>query len=713
MKVLLAIILTSLVNIIPQPQEVKQGDGRFMLEGAKPCKVVFKLDEKSGIPAEGYTLTVTKKGVKAVASTPAGLFYARQSLEQMKAPDGSVPCVEIYDWPRFSWRGFHLDVSRHFMSVEEIKQELDILASYKINTFHWHLTDDQGWRIEIKKYPLLTQVGAWRREFDGNIHGGYYTQEQIREMVAYAAERYITIVPEIEMPGHAISAIRAYPWLSCTGETVGDFYTWGTPDISLCAGNDRVFEFLEDVIAEVAELFPGKYIHVGGDECRKNRWEKCPKCQARIKAEGIVGDGEFTAEQKLQSYFIRRMEGVLQKYGRKLVGWDEILEGGLSPDATVMSWQGEEGGKKAARAHHDVVMTPSHEGMYLDSYQGDPKAEPLAFGRNIPLSKIYGYNPVPQELVDAGADDYVIGVQGNLWSEYLYTRAQRQYMLFPRSFALAEIAWTLPEHKDFADFCERVDIACQRLDALGVNYHIPLPEQPGGSCSNIAFTDKAVLEFTTTRPMDMVYSLSDGDPTPESPRYTGPLEFTADANLKIACITSYGKVGPVRTIRIRKQTPLPALPEDEAAPGIRVRRADGRFLHAGALLDARWSDAGEIDRFRGLTSLEPYNRNMPDTTRFYAAVAEAFFRVKKTGVYRFGSECDQVWIDGRLVVDNGFGIKRNSTADAELALEAGVHKIKALFIYNVLGGWNTISNKTDIMVKAPGAEKAEAMKPIK
>ena len=712
MKILFTIIAAAIINIIPQPQEMTPGDGRFKLEGAKDCKVQFTLDENSGIPAEGYTLKVTKRGVKAVASTPAGLFYARQSLMQMMDADGYVPCVEIKDWPRFSWRGFHQDVSRHFLSIEEIKQELDILAQYKINTFHWHLTDDQGWRIEIKKYPLLTQVGAWRTEYDGSIHGGYYTQDQIREVVAYAAERYITVVPEIEMPGHSIAAIRAYPWLSCTGEYVGSFYTWGTPDMALCAGNDRVFEFLEDVIAEVADLFPCKYIHVGGDECRKNRWEQCPRCQARIKELGLVGDSEFTAEQKLQSYFIRRMEGVLHKYNRSLVGWDEILEGGLSPDATVMSWRGEEGGKKAALAGHDVIMTPSKAGMYLDSYQGDPKAEPLAFGRYTPLETVYSYDPVPQILKDNGKDQFVIGLQGNLWSEYLYSVSQRQYMMFPRIFAIAEIAWTQPERKDYESFCIRVDAACRRLDAIGVNYHIPLPEQVEGSCSNIAFTDKAVLEFKTTRPMEMVYSLNGEDPNLNSPRYTKPLEFTQDAVLKIASVTSYGKMSAVRTINIRKQTPLPAIPEADVVPGIRCRRSDGRYLSVAELMDVEWRPV-ELERLRDFTKLEPYNRNMPDSTRFFAAVAEGFFKVKETKVYRFATDCDQLWVDGKLLIDNGYNIMRNSRLDSELALEKGAHSFKVVYIYKVLGGWNTLANKTDVLVLPKGGEKWDSMKIIK
>ena len=333
---------------------------------ASSARIEYKLDPECGIPAEGYSLEVTRTRVRALASTEAGLFYARQTLNQLEE-NGQIPCVSIKDYPRFSWRGFHLDPCRHFLSVEETKKFIDIMASYKMNVMHWHLTDDQGWRIQIKKYPRLTEVGGTRTEFDGSVHQGYYTQEEIRDVVAYAAERHVTVLPEIEMPGHAIAAIRAYPGLSCTKETVSTFYTWGSPDIVMCPGSEYMFEFLEDVIREVIRLFPSEYVHIGGDECKKAKWEKCPACQARIRALGLKADEKGTAEEKLQSYAVRRMEGILAKYGRKLIGWDEILEGGLSPNATVMSWRGEDGGIAAAMQGHDVIMTPSKEGP--DSHQ--------------------------------------------------------------------------------------------------------------------------------------------------------------------------------------------------------------------------------------------------------------------------------------------------------------------------------------------------------
>ena len=697
MKLMFSLLVAAAINVIPKPASVQVGDGFFDLTKSGG-RMEFTVNPASGIAPEGYTLSVSDKGVKAVASDEAGLFYARQTLGQLIQPGGIIPFVEIQDAPRFAWRGFHVDPCRHFMSIEDVKKQIDIMSRYKVNVMHWHLTDDQGWRIEIKKYPRLQEISAWRTEFDGTQYGGYYTQEQIKEVVAYAAERFVTVVPEIEMPGHAISAIRAYPWLSCTGEEVKTFYTWGTPNISLCPGKESTFEFLEDVIKEVVELFPSQYIHIGGDECRKDRWEKCPLCQQRIENESIVADDRGTAVEKLQSYAVHRMEGILAKYGRKLIGWDEILEGGLSPQATVMSWRGESGGKKAAAAGHDVIMTPSSEGMYFDAFQGDSKIEPSTIGNYTTLEKVYNYDPVPAELKAAGKAHHVIGVQCNNWSEYMYEPWQRYYMLFPRAFALAEIAWSSPDGKDFSDFCRRVDAACQTLDEMGIPYHIPLPEQPGGSCNNLVFIDKCVVPFCTTRLEEMVWTLDGSDPTPRSRRYMWPMEFSQDATLKIATLTAYGKLSPIRTINIRRMAPLPA---SEPEP-MKVRRADGRFLSSADFGDAEWKEI-QVERLRDIVSLEPYDRNLPDSTRFFAAWAEGSFKVSDTAVYRFSSDCDEVWIDDIKLIDNSSApVKRYSSQDAELALEKGWHSFRMLYIFNIKGGWNPLRNKSDISIRKAG-----------
>ena len=434
---------------------------------------------------EGYLLKVDKKGVLIEAPAEAGIFYGMQTLRQLLPAEvfsgtaienlgWAVPCVEIKDYPRFKWRGMHLDVCRHFMPVEFVKKYIDLIAIQKMNRLHLHLTDDQGWRIEIKEYPKLAEISAWRdetlvghysdepRKFDGQTHGGFYTHDDIREIVAYAEKRYVTIVPEIEMPGHSQAALAAYPEISCTGGPFKVSTIWGIRNEVFCAGNEMTFEFLENVLGEVLDLFPGEYIHVGGDECPKDRWEKCPKCQDRIHSEGLKD------EHELQSYFIKRMEKYLADNNRRLIGWDEILEGGLAPNATVMSWRGEEGGIAAAKSGHDVVMTP-YGYTYFDYYQADPENEPLAIGGFLPLDTVYAYDPVPAELNEQERH-HILGVQGQVWTEYIPTPEKAEYMAFPRACAMAEIGWTPLDRKNFNEFSKALAHHLERLDFLNVNY---------------------------------------------------------------------------------------------------------------------------------------------------------------------------------------------------------------------------------------------------
>jgi hexosaminidase len=389
--------------------------------------------------------------------------------------DWRIPCVEIEDIPRFGWRGAHLDVARHFMPKSFIKKFIDLLALHKLNTFHWHLTEDQGWRIEIKRYPRLTEVGAWRKEtvvghyrsvenpvYDGRPHGGFYTQEDISEIVAYAQERCINVIPEIEMPGHAQAAITAYPELGNTGRPAEVRTIWGISE-EVFNVNETTIEFLQNVLTEVLELFPSEFIHIGGDECPKRQWRESPDAQARMRELGLAD------EEELQGYFIRRMDTFLTGRGRRLVGWDEILEGGLAPNATVMSWRGEDGGIAAAKAGHDVVMAPNIY-TYLDYYQSeDWETEPLAIGGYVPLEKVYHYEPVPAAL-SAAEGRHVLGTQGQLWTEYMPDYRQVEYMAFPRLCALAEVAWTPPQHKDYGEFSSRLTAHLKRLDVLDVNY---------------------------------------------------------------------------------------------------------------------------------------------------------------------------------------------------------------------------------------------------
>ena len=381
----------------------------------------------------------------------------------------------------FRYRGTHLDVARHFFTVEEVKKYIDILAMHKINRFHWHLTDDQGWRIEIRKYPLLTEVGSVRKQtlvgkheasnhnYDGIPHGGYYTQDQIREVVAYAADRFITVIPEIDLPGHMQAALTAYPELGCTGKKYEVRCKWGIADEVLCAGKESTMVFLEDVLAEVCELFPCKYVHIGGDECPKVQWEKCATCQAKIKELGLEDGEKHSAEHFLQSYVTKRMESFLTNKGKKLIGWDEILEGELAPNATVMSWRNAEAGREAARMGHDAIMTPT-KFLYFDYYQSkDVKNEPLCIGGFLPVERVYSFEPYTEDMTDE-EKSHIIGVQANMWTEYISTNEHLEYMLLPRLSALSEVQWCEADEKDYERFLQNMNGMARIYEILGYNY---------------------------------------------------------------------------------------------------------------------------------------------------------------------------------------------------------------------------------------------------
>lgn len=426
------------------------------------------------LPPEWYSLTVTTKHIALVAVDEAGLYRGSRTLAQLfeeGRTSTELPCLSITDSPRFPWRGMHLDECRHFFGIDFVKKYIDLLARYKMNSFHWHLTEDQGWRIEIKKYPKLTEVGAWRsgsqvgpysrREYDSTAYGGFYTQDEIRDVVAYAKARYINVVPEIEMPGHALAALAAYPELGCTGGPYEVNKGWGVFEEVFCAGNDSTVHFLQDVLTEVMDLFPSEIIHIGGDECPKESWKKCPKCQARMRAKGLKD------EHELQSDFVQRIEAFVNSKGRKIIGWDEILEGGLAPNAAVMSWRGTEGGVAAAKQKHNVVMSPGSH-CYFDHYQGDPANEPLAIGGFTTVQKVYSYEPIPTEL-NAEEAKFILGAQGNVWTEYILTPEHVEYMAVPRLLALAEVLWTPKDKRNEADFIHRLENEFPKLDAMKVS----------------------------------------------------------------------------------------------------------------------------------------------------------------------------------------------------------------------------------------------------
>lgn len=443
--------------------------------------VNLNLRIRKGFKPEAYSLSITPAGITIIASSSSGIFYGLQSLKQLyvssslKTSGESIilPSIYIYDEPRFSYRGMHLDVSRHFFPVEFIKRFIDFLAYHKLNYFHWHLTDDQGWRIEIKKYPKLTEIGAVRKEtrvghasdtqieYDNQIYTHFYTQEEILDIVAYAKDRYITIIPEIEMPGHALSALAAYPELSCIGGDLEVATTWGVFEDVFCT-KDEVFTFLEGVLDEVSELFPGRYVHIGGDECPKTRWKECEVCQMTMRKNNLL------TTEELQSYFIQRIEKYLNAKGKSIIGWDEIFEGGLAPNASLMAWRGISVGVEAAESGHDVIMTPTSH-CYFDYYQSTKDTEPLAIGGYLPLKKVYEFDPVPKGL-SKRAEIHILGAQANVWTEYIRSEAHCEYMLFPRLCALAEVNWTAKENVNWSGFVHRLKEHHKRLSALSINY---------------------------------------------------------------------------------------------------------------------------------------------------------------------------------------------------------------------------------------------------
>ena len=443
--------------------------------------IVLKLNE--GQASEGYTITVDADRVLVEATSPAGIFYGIQTIRKAVPVEmGAVvgfPAGVITDAPRFAYRGAHLDVCRHFFSVDSVKTYIDMLVLHNMNKFHWHLTEDQGWRMEIKQFPKLTEIGSVRngtmirKDWNSNDsiqYGGFYTQEECREIVKYAADRYITVIPEIDMPGHMVAAVTAYPELGCTGGPYEVRTIWGVSEELLCAGNEKVYDFVDKVLDEVMDVFPSKDIHIGGDECPKTEWEKCPKCQSKIKALGLKKDDRFTAEQKLQAYFTKHVDEYLTKHGRNAIGWDEILEGGVSENATVMSWRGESGGIEAARLKHRVIMTPNTY-CYFDYYQSkDRDNEPFAIGGFLPIKHVYDYEPLPANLTPE-EQSYIWGVQCNVWTEYIPTFSQVQYMMLPRGAALSEVQWSLPEAKDYEKFKnERLPRLIKIYELYGYNY---------------------------------------------------------------------------------------------------------------------------------------------------------------------------------------------------------------------------------------------------
>jgi len=614
---------TGEVNIVPKPKQIRHAEGSFSLNrrtklyantesgrrisslfneflqreygyklkfaNKRPDRNFVSFEEYGAAPkvapnSERYALAINPEHIR-ILGEENGLFYGLQTIIQM-LPETSVKepllgSIEIIDEPRFAYRGMHLDVARHFMPVEFVKKFIDLMSQYKFNYFHWHLTEDQGWRIEIKKYPKLTEIGSKRPETvkernltpyigDGVPVEGFYTQEQIKDVVAYAKARYITVVPEIELPGHASAALAAYPQFGCKADYKYKVQTtWGIFKEVFCP-TDETFKFLEDVIDETISLFPDSpYIHIGGDEVLKDHWKESPFVQDLMKRENLKD------EHEVQSYFIRRIEKHINKRGKKIIGWDEILEGGLAPNATVMSWRGMKGGIEAAKAKHDVIMTPT-DYVYFDYGQGDPAYEPLNIGSYVPLEKVYSFEPVPKEL-SADEAKYVIGGQANIWTEYMKTPSHVEYMAFPRMLALSEVLWSKAENKNFADFNRRLAAQFPRLDAQKVNYRIP---EPGGLQNIVTENEKVLVELKPASGTVVIYT-TDGSPpdVKTSEQYYKPIEIKLNENevktLKTIVITPTGRKSSVYAATILRGYLRDAAELSAPKPGLNYRIETG------------------------------------------------------------------------------------------------------------------------------------------
>ena len=515
---------SDIVSVIPEPQEVHLFGGFSDADGCKRNDVTDRT-----LGGEDYRIFIKDGKVTVTAASERGFLYAGQTLMQLRNAEGKYPDVEIRDWPRFGHRGLLLDCSRHFFSIEEIRKVLDVMALHKLNVLHWHLTDDQGWRIEIDSWPRLTEVGAWRTGNrlgrggtdigpDNEPYGGFYTKEELRSVVGYASSLGIDIMPEIDLPGHMLSALASYPELGCTGGPYAVMAYGGISQDVLCAGNEKTYKFIEDVLTEVMEVFPYEYVHIGGDECPKNRWEACPKCQTRIKALGIKSDADHTAEQLLQGYVTKRVGKFLKEHGRRMVGWDEILEGEAPLDAAVMSWRGTEGGIKASGLGHDVIMTPNRN-MYFDYCQGENKeSEPDGIGGCLPVWKVYEYEPFTPEMTDE-QKSHILGVQANLWTEFISTDSHLEYMLLPRLSALSEVQWCLPDRKSFDRLMKDMPRMASLYENLGYDYakHVfGVIDQHRSLEEGVEFT------FHTAGEAGIRYTVDGSEPTAGSQLYEAP-----------------------------------------------------------------------------------------------------------------------------------------------------------------------------------------------
>lgn len=660
--------------------------------------IFLKIDKRMK-NSEGYTLSVYTDAVEVFGGSEAGVYYGLQTLMQLLPPEieadtlvkgveWSLPIAVIEDYPRFRYRGMHVDPCRHFMPLEHIRKQVDWMSKFKLNTLHLHLTDDQLWTFEVKKYPLLTEVGTQRTNVDGSVYkGGYFKQEELKELVEYAKVRGVTIVPEIEMPGHAMAALAAYPEFGCTGGPYKVRTTWGVEEHLLCAGNDSVFQFIEDILTELTAIFPSEYIHIGGDECPTNIWHECPKCQARMQAEGL------TTEVELHGYFIRRVEKILHKLGRKMIGWDEILDGGASESATVMSWRGNKGGIKAANQGNQAIMTP-WDICYFDHYQGSKLFEPMAQSGFLPLEKVYNWEPIPSEIKPEQRDK-ILGGQANLWAEYMPDYRQAEYMIYPRLLALSEVLWAT-HYRDYKDFTERLVEAQQRLDYGGINYHIPLPEGP--QAQYVEFVDSVEVELLNSLEYEIFYWTNQTNWT----NWTSATNLFNTTLLK-AYTTFNGRNSDTIEVYYNKlSAPHPAA-KHLLHNGLYRQRAYGYFPNTDSLDYVRFDITDLVDSLiydYSDTYFEPW-----------IEVYQGYIKVDSTDSYLITTDLEELWVDDIRVINNNGRLKRNQTQRALMVLEEGFHSIKAVYNNCVNDGFPAHWRKPEIRIKSLEEKEFRVLRP--
>ncbi|WP_298313671.1 family 20 glycosylhydrolase [uncultured Aquimarina sp.] len=661
----------------------------------KENSIHLLIDNSLELNEEGYLLKTFENHISITSKTTKGLFYGAQSLMQLLPLISNdsfkedlqvvIPSVDIKDEPAFTWRGVLLDVSRHFFTVEFIKKQLDFLATLKINKFHWHLTDDQGWRIEIKQYPKLTEIGAKRGDTESDVYHGFYTQEEVKEVVAYAKERFIDVVPEFDVPGHARAILASYPEFACVEKPFEIREIWGVDYDILCAGKEDVYVFVENVIQEMAVLFPYKYFHVGGDEVPKRSWKESELCQKLMKREGLKD------EQELQSYFMARVEKILHNHNKIMIGWDEILEGGITETTNIMSWQGEKGGIKAANEGHDVIMTPL-DYVYLNFYQGSKQVEPMAFGGHTPLQKTYHYNPIPNAIKE-DKRHHILGLQGNLWAEQTDNDKIAEYQLYPRLIAVAETGWSIESNKNFNSFLNRLNSIYPILDHHNINYHIPLPEGP--SSDHIAFLDSVTLPFYTTHPVKMVYTTDGSEPTNNSKEYSTALTFNTTTTLKIASVLPHGKISKTRTINIAKESYLPSISESmDLSPGLKIKTIKGHFLSIDEIQTKTPTEVAVVQNIKEANHTFDWGHEVKKEN-FKAVFLEGYIDIPEDGIYYFSSTQDQIWIGDKLVIDYKKTIKKHPE-ESSIALKKGKHKLKIIYLNNVVKGWASDWNTVEL-----------------